>query len=297
MSRLVVALAQYPLDPLRHEQAWRAKMERWVEAGAGTGAKLLVFPEYGAMELAHLDGPEASGDLQRAIDAVSARLGLQAEWLAQLSRRYAVTIVAPSGPARRGAVTWNVARVLTPKGGRGEARKSIPTPWEREPWGVEGDAGQGPLLFEVDGVPVGLAICYDIEFPLIARRLAEHGAKLILAPSCTETDHGWQRVRRAAAARALENQCYVAHCPLIGEAPWCPPVEAQTGAAGVWAPMDGPFPASGAVVEGARDEPGWIVAELDFAALDAVRREGGVRGFAHWSEQPGADPLPAPRRL
>ena len=64
-----------------------------------------------------------------------------------------------------------------------------------------------------------LLICYDIEFPLLSRALAEAGAEIILAPSNTETEWGYWRVRTGAVARALENQVYTVHSPVVGASP------------------------------------------------------------------------------
>ena len=54
--RFKLAAAQYPIDWLEGWQAYVAKLTRWVEEAAREGAQLLVFPEYGAMELASLGG-------------------------------------------------------------------------------------------------------------------------------------------------------------------------------------------------------------------------------------------------
>ncbi len=48
-----IATAAYPLDPLTNWAEYAAKIESWVSDAAGNGADLLVFPEYGAMELVH----------------------------------------------------------------------------------------------------------------------------------------------------------------------------------------------------------------------------------------------------
>ena len=63
-----IATAAYPLDPLTSWAEYAAKLTNWVADAAGNGAELLVFPEYGAMELAMLSGPEVAGDL--AVPAV-----------------------------------------------------------------------------------------------------------------------------------------------------------------------------------------------------------------------------------
>ena len=72
MASFKVAAAQYPLDWFDDFSAYETKMSGWVENAAQAGAKLLVFPEYGAMELASLAGKEIAGDLE-ALDRLAAR--------------------------------------------------------------------------------------------------------------------------------------------------------------------------------------------------------------------------------
>jgi predicted amidohydrolase len=114
------------------------------------------------------------------------------------------------------------------------------------------------------------------------RAQVEAGAWLILAPSCTDTQWGFNRVRLAARARALENQCYVAVAPTVGSAPWVATLDENRGYAAVFGPVDRGFPEDGVLAQGTPDEPGWIYADLDPARLDAVRQDGGVRNHRDW---------------
>jgi predicted amidohydrolase len=188
-------------------------------------------------------------------------------------------------------VAHNVARIVSPKGAIGEQRKLIMTRFERERWLVEGSHQIN--VFETRLGRLGIAICYDAEFPLIVRAMSEAGASAILVPSCTDSLHGYARVRVAAQARALENQCYVVQSPTVGEAPWSPAVDVSVGAAGVFGPPDLGFPEDGVVALGTLNEPMWLCADLDLAAVARVRREGHVLNDKHWAEQPGAKPLKA----
>ncbi len=73
------------------------------------------------------------------------------------------------------------------------------TPFERD-WGISGGA---PLrVFDTALGKIAVLICYDSEFPLLARALAEAGAEVILVPSCTERVSGFHRVRTGSMARA-----------------------------------------------------------------------------------------------
>jgi predicted amidohydrolase len=188
-------------------------------------------------------------------------------------------------------VATNVARVVSPKGRIGEQRKLMMTRFERERWHVAG--GREVNVFRTRLGTFGVAICYDAEFPLIARAMSEAGATAILVPSCTDSLHGYYRVRVAAQARALENQCYVVHAPTVGEAPWSPAVDVNVGAAGVFGPPDVGFPGDGVVAAGVLNEAMWLYADLDPEDVARVRREGQVLNDRHWAEQPGAAPLSA----
>jgi len=295
---LKIAAAQYPLDELSSQAEYTDKITRWVDEAAAAGSQLLVFPEYGAMELASLAGKDAAADLQGAIDAVSDRLPLQAELHQRLAVEHGVTIVAASGPQRHadGRAT-NVARIFAPSARHGEYHKLMMTPWECEPWQVSAGPDDGLCVFDLGHVKVGLVICYDIEFPLLSRALAEAGAEIIVAPSNTETEHGYWRVRTGCMARALENQVYTVHSPTVGAAPWCPPVEMNVGAAGVYAASDTGFPAGGVIALGELNRPQWVYAEVDLDLLEQVRGSGGVQTYNHWGEQPGAALLPRARKV
>ncbi|MEM9277241.1 MAG: carbon-nitrogen hydrolase family protein [Pseudomonadota bacterium] len=294
MSRkFKIAAAQYPLDFFENEDAYVDKITRWVEEAVNEGSKLLVFPEYGSMELASLSGKEIAADLHGSIDAVSGKIELQKRIHSELSAKHDVVIVSASAPCRHsdGRAT-NVAHIFAPSGKQGEYHKLMPTPWERNPWNISPGPVDGLTVFDLGFAKVGLVICYDIEFPLIGRALAESGAEIILAPSNTELEHGYWRVRTGCMARALENQVYTVHSPTVGPAEWCEAVDMNTGAAGVFAPSDTGFPAGGVVALGEMNKPQWVYADLDPDLMAELREAGRVQTYKHWNEQPGSGELP-----
>lgn len=292
MSRVfTLAAAQYPIDRLTSWQAYKAKLVRWVEGAAREGAQLLVFPEYGGMELASLFGPEVERDLGRQLEAV-AGMELEVAGLHQdLARRHGVYLLAGSQPARVGEGGYrNRARLASPDGRDGHQDKVVMTRFERERWGVSG--GAELRVFATSLGRIGVAICYDVEFPLLVRRLVEAGAELILAPSCTDTVRGYHRVRLSAQARALENQCVVVQAPLVGNAPWSPAVDVNVGAAGVYGPPDHGFPEDGVLARGRMDQAMWLFAEVDLERAAEVRAHGQVLNHRDWPEQATGTVLP-----
>lgn len=278
-----IAAAAYPLSPLADWDAYDAKLGAWVDDAADKGAELLVFPEYGGTELATLGGARWGTDHDGVVDAITAAMDEADERLAAMAARRGVWILAGSAPVREAGRILNRARLIGPGGERGVQDKLIPTPWERTPLGMSG--GDRAQVFATPLGRIGIAICYDSEFPLISRAMAEAGAEVILAPSCTETRAGYWRVRVGSMARALENQCWTVQAPLIGANDWAEMVEDNHGAAGIYGPPDRGFPETGVIAASEMDTPGWVVADCPGEAIRQVREAGGVRTFEHWPEQ------------
>jgi predicted amidohydrolase len=286
---LRIAAAQYPIERFATLGDYRDKLARWVGEAAGNGAQLLVFPEYGAMEYAGASGEAIAGNLKASLAAVSDALAEMDAAHAELAQRHQVHILAASGPsARPGGRFVNAARLFAPSGRMGVQEKLIMTPFERN-WGIS--PGEGLRVFDTALGRIGIAICYDSEFPLLVRAQAEAGAQIILVPSCTEFRSGYARVRAAAMARALENTCVTVLSPTVGDAPWSPAVDHNAGAAGAYVPADHGFSDTGILAEGLLNQPQWIYANVDLQRLQRVRETGEMRNSTDWALQPGAAPL------
>lgn len=278
--------AQYPITRSASLADWQARLGDWVAEGARDGADLLLFPEYGAMELAALLEIGLQGDLHREIEGMQALLPAFIETHAGLARRHRLHIAASSFPVREADGRYrNRVHVFGPDGTMAAQDKIVMTRFEREEWDIAG--GSGLTVIEAGFARLGIAICYDVEFPLIARRLVEAGAEVILAPSCTDTLAGYHRVWVGARSRALENQCIVAVAPTVGLAPWSLAVDENRGRAGIFSAPDRGLPDDGILAAGELDAAGWVAATVDLDAIDRVRREGQVLNHRDWPEQMG----------
>lgn len=291
MTAFTVCAAQYPIEALADWSSYAAKLTLWVERAAEGGAALAVFPEYGAMELASLD-PASMGNLAGSLAAVAALVPEVDALHADLAARHGLHILAASIPARLEDGRYvNRARLFTPGGRVGVQDKLVMTRFEREEWHVSASA---PLrVFRTRLGIIGVNICYDSEFPLLARAQVEAGMELLLVPSCTDSLQGYWRVRLGSQARALEGQCYVVHSPTVGEAPWSPAVDVNRGAAAVYGPPDRGMPADGVLAIGQLDAAQWVFAEVDLTRVADLRADGNVLNARHWAEQPGGRALPA----
>ncbi|WP_223639608.1 carbon-nitrogen hydrolase family protein [Rhodobacter sp. TJ_12] len=282
---MTIASAAYPLDWLDDWAGYEAKTRAWVESGARSSADLLVFPEYGAMELASLGGAEVAADLERSVAEVARHHDAMERLFEGLAIEFGLYILAPSGPVVEGMARRNRAALFGPSGRIGHQDKAIMTRFEREEWFIDA-GGEGLRLFDTGLGRIAVLICYDSEFPLLARAVCEAGATLLLVPSCTDTLAGYHRVRIGAQARALENQCVAVQSVIVGQAHWCPAVDENHGAAAVYAPPDAGWCATGVLAEGDYDVPGWVTATVDMDAVAQARTDGEVLTFRHWPEQP-----------
>ncbi len=288
---LRLGLLQYGVGRPADVAAFARALEARLEEGRA-GAELLVLPEYACVELgAGLVGGEATDEATELAAMVAAAPAIL-DAMRDAARRLGVWLLPGSLPMRRadGAVV-NRAPLIAPDGRMAVQEKRAMTRFETERWGVV--RGEDPKVFDTPWGRIGVSICYDVEFPKHVRVQVQEGAWLILAPSCTDTVAGFNRVRIGAQARAMENQCYVAITPTVGLAPWSAALDVNRGHAAVFGPVDRGFPEDGVLARGALDQPGWVFCTLDPARLDAVRRDGQVLNHRDWPAAPFARPVPA----
>lgn len=261
-------------------------LEAEVVRAAAAGAHLLVFPEYGSMVLTGLPGlTNDAADVRAQIDAIQVWRDRWLESHLGLAKKHGLTIVAGSFPWRLpDGTTTNRAWLCHPDGRHDFQDKQMMTRFEREQWNIRAGGG-GLRVFEACGIRLAIAICYDIEFPLLVRTAAEAGAELLVCPSNTDGRHGYWRVCTGARARALENQCYVAMAPLVGSADWTTAIDINVGRTGVFGPIDAGFPEDGIVALG-EEAGGLLVTAIHPIRLRSVRRHGQNHNFHDWHRQP-----------
>ena len=241
------------------------------DKAAAAGARLVALPEYlqyrGTEAGFRASARSVPGPHTDAFAAVARRrdawilIGSTAEPSDDPQRPYnASTLIAPDGSI---AATYRKIHLfdVSIDGGLVDTELDRITP------------GLAPVIAQVDGVSIGLSICYDLRFPELYRTLALAGAKVLTVPSNfmerTGRDH-WEVLLRA---RAIENGAYVIAPAQIGGPPGFP----AFGRSMVVDPW-------GTVVAQAPDRVSIVHAELDLDRVDAIRRQMPV--LAH--RRPGA---------
>lgn len=273
--------------PVGRAEGFAATLDRWADAAREAGADLLLLPEYAPCEDAFAG---AGGDAAAERDAAAAAAPSLIAAMEAAAGRHRLWIVGGTVLLRRpGGGIVNACPLIAPSGLVGMQEKHCRTRFEREAWELA--PGRLPSVFDTPWGVIGIAICYDAEFPPLVRAQVEAGAWAILVPACTDSAHGAARVTLSARARAIENQCVVAVAPTVGEMAGCETLDVNHGTAGIYSPADHGFVASGIVAEAAANAPGLVVATLDPGAIARVRREGAVTNHADW---PGADLPPCP---
>jgi formamidase len=198
----IAALQTAPLD--RDPEATLERLAERVGAVRQTAphAQLLMLPEL------HVSAPplpldEHAGYAERAATAVPGPL---TEALAEMARAADIWFVPGSiyERAEDGRI-HNTALVFSP-GGELVARYRKVFPWQPHESCAPGDRF---VTFDIPDVGrIGLAICYDGNFPETFRQLAWMGAEVVLQPTLTTTsDRDAELVM--ARANAIFNQLYV----------------------------------------------------------------------------------------
>ncbi|MBF4609185.1 carbon-nitrogen hydrolase family protein [Curtobacterium sp. VKM Ac-1393] len=279
MSTLTIAAAQFA--PVDDTEANLATIRTAAVDAAARGADLLVTPEYSSYFTADiderfvaaaqpLDGPFVSGlqDIARETGlALVVGIAETAERAAPATpERFRNTLVAVLRSGEL-AATYRKVHLYDAFGSRESDRI--------EP----GDPEQLPV-FELAGLRIGLETCYDLRFPEVTRRLAapEHGAAdvVVLPAEWVRGPGKEQHWRTLLTARAIENTVWVVG---VGQTP---PV--GIGASVVLDP-------SGVAVAAAGATPATLVATVDTAVTDAVRRVNPSLGLRRYDvavrTQPG----------
>lgn len=273
-ERLRVASLQYFIRPVQTFEQFRDQVDALVETAGDYDCDLLVFPEYFTVQLLTL------GNVKRPIRDQVRDLAKQAPafvvMMSELAKRKNIYIVAGSIPVldESSGKLLNKAYFFGRGGEYGVQEKLHMTRFETEDWGVA--AGSRLRIFETEFGRMAITICYDVEFPEIARAAARAGAHILVVPSCTDDRQGLLRVRYCAHARAIENQMYVITSHTVGSIPMVPAVSLNYGQAAILTPSDFAFSRDGILAEGNPNQEMMVIGELNLQTIVDTKSNGTV---------------------
>jgi predicted amidohydrolase len=166
---------------------------------SAAGADMLVTPELYFSGYGSADAVRAAAQVQRSASLRAAE---------DLAARHCIGLVL-GYPEKFGCALHNSAAVLDRKGQliSNYRKVALPNAFERDCF----TPGTGPEAFDFEGVRCSVLICYDVEFPELARRTALLRTELLLVPTALRSK--WRLVSEAIVpSRAYENAMFIGYC-------------------------------------------------------------------------------------
>ncbi|CDN75869.1 carbon-nitrogen hydrolase family protein [Elizabethkingia anophelis] len=271
-SVIRIGLVQWQMRQFRDIEAFYQQVEFFVDVISNYESDFCVFPElFNTPLLAafnHLNERESMEELSKLTAEI-------VDKIAELAVSYNVNIISGSMPILENGNLYNASYLLHRDGKRDEYRKIHITPNERKYYGMLG--GNEVKAFDTDCGKIGIMICYDVEFPELTRILADQGMKLLFVPYLTDTQNAYTRVRACAAARAIENECYVAIAGCVGNLPGVSNMDIQFGQAAVFTPSDFAFPSNAVKGEATPNTEMTLIVDVDLNLLKELHHNGAVQ--------------------
>jgi predicted amidohydrolase len=202
---VAVAVVQFSPGPNASDNL--ENIRTFVAAAGGSGARLVVLPEY---------SQAFAGTLGDWVTSVAESLdGQFVSDVVAISAEHGVAIVTgmlerSDDPAR----PFNTLIAVHPQSGLVGYYRKVHLydafGASESSWISPGDPATPAVVVELAGLQVGLQTCYDLRFPEVSRRLVDAGADVLAIPSewlaGPKKPHHWVAL---TAARAIENLCYV----------------------------------------------------------------------------------------
>lgn len=269
-----VGCVQWQMRPVKSVHDVIQQVEFFVDALPDYQCDVALFPEFFNAPLMGLENHQTN------LDAIKTLAGYTEEILEAVSKlavTYNINIIAGSMPVLEDGELYNVAYLCRRDGTKDAQYKIHPTPMEKRDWIMQG--GDSLQVFETDFGKIGILICYDTEFPELARLLADQDMQILFVPFWTDTKNGYQRVRHCAQARAIENECYVAITGSVGNLPKVDNAVIQYSQAVVFSPSDFAFPHDAIIAESTPNTEMTLIVDLDLEKLKKLKNEGSVRNY------------------
>lgn len=248
---------------LGNKEANLKKVEDLIKPYADKQLDLILIPEFFSTGICHkamINEPENEAG------------GLAIETVANLAKQYNSNILAGSVIEKSNDKLYNTCFAINRSGQTIAKYRKIHL--FNYLGGTEGEritAGNQPVVVDFDFAKVGLNICFDIRYPLHARKLLQMGAEIMVCPTAwaylnsasdeekETTKQVWQALN---VARAAENLVYFLSADMCGK------VDSFLSASGhsmIVSPL-------GTVLQNAQDEEKAIYAQIDLQIVRELKK-------------------------
>lgn len=271
-----VGTVQYKLRKVSSFDDFKDCVEYFVDVVADYEADFVVFPELFTLQLLSLEKEKLSP--AKSIEALTKYTKPFKHFMNKLAVEYNINIIGGSHPTKtENGEVQNISYVFLRDGSIHQQVKIHPTPNEKYWWNIQG--GNEASMIMTDCGPIGVLICYDSEFPELARHLVNQGAQIIFVPFCTDERQAYLRVRYCSHARAVENQCYVVMSGNVGNLPRVENADIQYAQSCILTPCDFPFARDGIAADTSPNVETVAFADLSLEKLRVARNDGTVRNL------------------
>jgi predicted amidohydrolase/GNAT superfamily N-acetyltransferase len=266
-----LGLVQWQMRLYKDFEELIENIEFFIDTLSGYKCDFILFPELFNAPLMrgfnHLSEAESIRELAAHTEPLRDRFR-------EFAVSYNVNIITGSMPLVENERLMNIGYLCHRNGNVERFEKIHITPNETAYWGMTG--GNKLQVFKTDCARIGILICYDVEFPELSRLLALQGMDILFVPFLTDTQAGWNRVRTCAAARAVENECFVAIAGSVGNLPRVKNMDIQYAQSAVFTPSDFPFPVNGIKAEATPNNEMTLIVDVDISLLKYLHHHGSV---------------------
>ncbi|MCB9286108.1 MAG: GNAT family N-acetyltransferase [Lewinellaceae bacterium] len=267
-----VGIVQWQMRLFRNFDALVEQVEYFIDAVSDYQSDFILFPEF--FEAPLMADYNHLGEA-RAIRELAGYTDVLREKFIQFAVSYNVNIITGSMPkVEEDGHLYNVSYLCRRDGTWEKFQKIHITPSERDAWGMVG--GNKVKVFDTDCGKVGILICYDVEFPELARIYADQGMQILFVPFLTDTQNGYNRVRLCAQARAIENECYVVIAGAVGNLPRVNNMDINYAQSAIFTPSDFAFPTNAVRAEATPNTEMTVIADVSLELLKELHEFGSV---------------------
>lgn len=269
-----IGLVQWKMRSLNNFEALCEQIEFFVDTVAGYHSDFVLFPEMFMAPLMADFNHQTEAEAIRSLATFTEPLR---DKFIDFAIAYNVNIITGSMPFIKGGQLYNVGYLCRRDGTIERYTKIHVTPNEVSSWGIIG--GNKLKVYDTDSGKIGILVCYDVEFPELARLLALEGMEILFVPFLTDTQNAFTRVKTCAAARAVENECFVAIAGGVGNLPKVHNMDIQYAQSAVFTPADFAFPTNGIKAEATANSETVLIVDVELEQLKKLRLQGSVHNL------------------
>lgn len=269
-----LCVVQYQMRTISSFDEFATQCEFFIDVAGDYKCDFILYPELFTNQLLSCIKTTRPGLAARALAEFTPQY---LDLFARLAVKYNCNVIGGSQFAVEDEELYNVSYLFRRDGTIGKQYKLHITPSERRWWGVS--PGDKLEVFDTDRGKIAIVICYDIEFPEVARMAADKGANILFVPFNTDTEQAYLRIRHCSQARCIENHVYAAIAGCVGNLPFVENVDIHFARSGIFTPADFSFTRDTVAAECTANIETVIIHDVDTELLRRHRTAGSVQNW------------------